>query len=165
MNVRASNGSSGDIASCVEGLRRLPEVALEAAKKEWYAVGAAHLARTKANTPVGQYSNEVRFRTRKGEEVHFFIKKVPLGGQLRLRWQQTPVIVRGDVLRTSIYNNTEYAPYVEYGHRVFNKAREQVGYVSGRHMMTNSAVITDKADIPAALERIVEAVQKAYESR
>lgn len=153
-----------DLRQWVEDLKKLPEAALKAAKVEWYKVGAAHLARTKLNTPVGHYSNEVEFYTRDGKYVHFFIKRVPIGGQLRLRWQQTPVEVKGSMLTTVVYNNTEYAPYVEFGHRIRDKKGNTIGFVPGRYMMTNSLRITEGEDIPAAIEAILKAVREAYDT-
>lgn len=153
----------GSFSSLVDDLRKLPDVTLNVAKKIWYQVGAAHLARTKVNTPVGNYSNEVEFYTRDGKYVHFFVKKVPIGGQLRLRWSQSPVqIVRQRTLRTVVYNNVEYAPYVEYGHRIRDKSGATIGYVPGRYMMTSSLKVSEAQDIPNAMNKIVEEVKKVW---
>lgn len=154
-----------DFSQWVQDLRDLPENVLKAAKGIWYRVGAAHLARTKINTPVGQYSNLVEFWTRDGRHVRFYIKRVPQGGQLRLRWQQTHVTVspNGQMLTTVVFNNTEYAPYVEFGHRIRNKKGETVGFVPGRYMMTESLRITEGEDIQNAIEAIMEEVRKAWQ--
>lgn len=122
----------------IDDLDSLSKGVMQDIEKAWYQVGAAHLARTKANTPVGVYSREVDFTTRSGQHVHFTVKNVPLGGQLRLRWQQEPVSKDGGRLITIVYNNSEYAPYVEYGHRIRNKSGETIGFVPGRFMMTKS---------------------------
>ena len=52
-------------------------------------------------------------------------------GLLRNSWKRTGVM-NGKV---EIYNNTEYANYVEYGHRTRNG-----GYVKGRKMLHRSIV-------------------------
>lgn len=166
MNEQGSNSYTYvDLSQWVQDLRKLPESVLKAAKVEWYRVGAAHLARTKANTPVGQYSNEVEFYTRDGRYVHFFVKRTPVGGQLRIRWQQTAVSVSKNVLTTVVFNNTEYAPYVEFGHRIRNKDGDTIGFVPGRYMMTQSLEVTKGEDIPRAVDAILEIVRRDYGSR
>lgn len=154
--------STIDISEWADSLRKLPEAALRAAKVQWYKVGAAHLARTKANTPVGQYSNQVDFWTRDGRHVQFTIKRVPIGGQLRVRWQQTPVTLGADTLTTVVYNNVEYAPFVEFGHRIRNKEGETIGFVPGRYMMTRSLQVTNDRDIPTAIDAILNDIRRAY---
>lgn len=154
-----------DIGDFAKSLRDLPEVVLTAAKRSWYKAGAAHLARTKANTPVGVYPDEVDFWTKDGQHVHFRIKKHRVGGQLRLRWQQTPVSIQGNEITTVVFNNVEYAPYVEFGHRLRNKNGETIGYVPGRYMMTKSLQVFQEVDGPAAVDEIMEAIRQAFKPR
>lgn len=152
-----------DFSEWVDDLKKLPDAALKAAKVQWYKVGAAHLARTKANTPVGQYSNQVDFWTRDGKHVQFTIKKVRIGGQLRIRWQQTPAVLTNEsVITTIVFNNTEYAPYVEFGHRIRNKEGVTIGFVPGRFMMTSSLRTTQDIDIPAAIIAIMDDIRRTY---
>lgn len=40
-----------------------------------------------------------------------------IGGQLRMNWSISKTEKQSDKLMRKIYNNTEYASYVEYGHR------------------------------------------------
>lgn len=54
-------------------------------------------------------------------------------GLLRLAWKHQ-VIKRGDIYMVAIYNETEYAQYVESGHRIV-VAGQTVGWVEGRFMM------------------------------
>ncbi|MDO5785372.1 MAG: HK97 gp10 family phage protein [Eubacteriales bacterium] len=83
-------------------------------------------------------------------------------GALRRNWQRTPVKV--DVFRdevsVKIYNITEYAPYVEYGHRIVVNGIT-VGFADGVLMLTTAVKDAEKIlpemveeQIIAALERI-----------
>ena len=58
-------------------------------------------------------------------------------GHLRRTWFITAVRQRGDVFEVEIYNNTEYAPWVENGHRIVRNGR-QVGYCEGFYMLRYS---------------------------
>jgi hypothetical protein len=53
---------------------------------------------------------------------------------------KTPGGVEGE-----LYNNAEYAPYVNYGHRVKNKNGETVGFIKGRYMIERTVNEIDKA--------------------
>lgn len=93
------------------------------------------LRKIKKRTPVGVYSKEVHFYTAEGKEVRFEIDEVKTGGQLRRNWKVGKVERRGESFVVEIYNNTEYAAYVEYGHRT---GRDLTKWVEGRFMMTIS---------------------------
>ena len=69
----------------------------------------------KKRTPVGVYSNKA-------------------GGNLRRNWQVSNVEKKGNSYVVEIFNNTEYASFVEYGHRT----RNHKGWVEGRFMATIS---------------------------
>lgn len=57
------------------------------------------------------------------------------GGTLRRNWYiENHVSVNGKEYKIDVYNNTHYAPYVEYGHRT----RNGNGWVNGRFMLTES---------------------------
>jgi Bacteriophage protein of unknown function (DUF646). len=63
------------------------------------------------------------------------VKRTPVdSGWLREGWFIGGTHKNGNVYEIEVYNNTEYAPYVEYGHRTANHS----GWVSGRFMMTIS---------------------------
>ena len=57
-----------------------------------------------------------------------------LGGTLIRNWVIGEVIKNGNLYEIEITNSTDYASYVEYGHRTVNHA----GWVDGRFMMTIS---------------------------
>ena len=58
-------------------------------------------------------------------------------GTLRREWKVTPVMKEGTAYVASLYNDTKYAPYVEYGHRT-NRKDGSHGWVEGQYMMTNT---------------------------
>lgn len=67
-------------------------------------------------TPVGQYKHMT-------------------GGTLRRGWRASEVLKTADDYAIEVFNQVEYAPYVEYGHRKANGR----GWIEGRFMMTTSA--------------------------
>lgn len=68
-----------------------------------YEVGNRVLRKTKKRTPVGEYKDHA-------------------GGTLRRNWFISDVKKKGNNLEIEIYNPTEYAPFVEYGHRKRNNS-------------------------------------------
>lgn len=67
-------------------------------------------------------------------------RKTPVDtGQLRRGWFITNVRQRGDVFEIEIYNNTEYAPWVENGHRIVRKG-ETKGWCEGFYMLQLSLI-------------------------
>ncbi|WP_042348257.1 HK97 gp10 family phage protein [Bacillus massiliigorillae] len=73
------------------------------------------LRKVKKRTPVGVYTNG------------------NTGGNLRRNWKVSDVKRNGDRLSIELYNNVEYAPYVELGHRTRNG-----GFVPGVYMLEMS---------------------------
>lgn len=89
----------------------------------------------KKETPVGKYTNPVRFTTRDGKEVSFKVKSIPPGGELQSKWEKE----KTGKFKWEIFNNTEYANHVEYGHRIIQgKSKKLKGYVKGRYMLHKS---------------------------
>lgn len=64
-------------------------------------------------------------------------------GLLRRTWFITAVRQRGDVFEIEIYNNTEYAPWVENGHRVVVHG-ETVGWCEGFFMLLLSMIDVER---------------------
>ncbi|MER2006716.1 MAG: HK97 gp10 family phage protein [Psychrobacillus sp.] len=112
----------------IERLGHDYEKFLEAMTKE---IAARLLRKVKLRTPVGVYEDG---RT---------------GGTLRGAWTvDTTVEKVGNTYRIEVINPTEYAMYVEFGHRTANHQ----GWVNGRFMMTISADEVERV-APAILER------------
>lgn len=83
----------------------------------------------KKRTPVGVYPNKT-------------------GGHLRRNWQVGSVVKQGNAYIVEIFNNVEYASYVEYGHRT----RDHKAWVEGRFMATISMQEIER-ELPKFLER------------
>ncbi|MBP3037983.1 HK97 gp10 family phage protein [Bacillaceae bacterium Marseille-Q3522] len=98
-------------------------------------LGNRTLAKVKPRTPVGQYGDKlVEFTTKDGKEVSFIAKgNGRSGGQLRRGWKITDVKRRGSIFEITIFNNVEYASFVENGHRTRGGGGQ--GWVEGQFML------------------------------
>lgn len=112
------------------------------------------LAKVVKRTPVGDYSTEVEVTAKRDSKKHkkgdTYIKRVNLsgktGGTLRRGWtggekmnatvyaNSLNVVKSGTDYVIEIVNPTEYASYVEFGHRT----RNHTGWVEGKFMLTVS---------------------------
>lgn len=83
------------------------------------------------------------------------IKNTPSDtGNLRRSWAVGNVVKNGTTYEVEVFNNTEYAPYVEYGHRTANHS----GWVQGKFMLTISEKeLQQNADkiVQQSLERLL----------
>lgn len=121
------------------------------------------LADAKKNTPVGQYSNEVNFTTKDGENVHFTTNNTRQGGFMRSRWGTTPTRkTKSSGVTKSLVNNADYSEFVNYGHRIVNKKGETVGWVKGKFMLEKAINKVDKALI-SEFRKEVERVNKEHD--
>lgn len=89
------------------------------------------LAKVKRRTPVGQYPDRT-------------------GGTLRRTWDSGigDITKQGNMYTITLTNETEYASYVEFGHRT----RNHKGWVKGQFMLTISEEEL-KRDAPKVLEK------------
>lgn len=79
------------------------------------------------------------------------VKRSPVDtGQLRRNWTIGPIRCVGSGYEVELYNPTDYAAYVEFGHRL--KRKEGWGWVEGRFMMTISEDELER-EMPAILDR------------
>ncbi|MDN4069261.1 HK97 gp10 family phage protein [Paenibacillus vini] len=77
-------------------------------------------------------------------------KRTPVdSGELRRNWQVGRVQKQGDAYTIEIFNNTEYAPYVEHGHRA---GQNSTKWVEGRFMMTISMKEIER-ELPKFIEK------------
>lgn len=76
-----------------------------------------------------------------GMTVNKVKKKTPVGkkhgGTLRRNWKASNTKYVGHVFLIDIYNNTEYAPFIENGHRIVRGGRT-VGYQPGVFMLRDA---------------------------
>ncbi|WP_304125728.1 HK97 gp10 family phage protein [Levilactobacillus namurensis] len=86
-------------------------------------VKAQSMRMVKAKTPVGKYPKS----------------SSRVGGHLRRTWHVDGPFITGTVIALKLYNNTEYAPFVENGHRT----RGGGGWVEGRFMLKNTVTEID----------------------
>ncbi|MGE4214140.1 MAG: HK97 gp10 family phage protein [Anaerotignaceae bacterium] len=80
-----------------------------------------------------------------------------ISGTLRRNWAVGNVVKIGNIYEVEVFNNTEYAPYVEYGHRTANHN----GWVQGKFMLTISEKeLQQDADriVQQRLERLLRGV-------
>lgn len=110
------------------------------------------LALAKKNTPVGVYDQPVNFVTKEGEEVSFKPNTGKKGGTLRRGWTIGKIVREGKNYKIEVRNNTDYAHFVEYGHRLVSNG-VTVGWVEGKFMMT----IAEK-EVEKQMERIVKRI-------
>lgn len=76
-------------------------------------------------------------------------KRTPVdSGHLRRNWQVGNVERRGNAYVVEVFNNVEYASFVEYGHRTSNHK----GWVEGRFMATISMQEFER-QLPKFLEK------------
>lgn len=79
-------------------------------------------------------------------------KRTPVDtGELRRNWKVGRVERRGTTYVVEIYNNTDYASFVEYGHRT---GKDLTKWVEGRFMMTISMQEIER-ELPRYLEKRV----------
>ncbi|WP_107950950.1 HK97 gp10 family phage protein [Lysinibacillus parviboronicapiens] len=82
-----------------------------------------------------------------------------VGGTLRRGWTIGRVKKSGSTYEIEVINNTEYAQYVEFGHRTSNHQ----GWVNGRFMMTISADQVEQ-QAPALLEKkLMKMLREAFD--
>lgn len=82
-----------------------------------------------------------------GMAINKVKRKTPVGkikgGTLRRNWQASDAKHFGGVFLIDIYNNTEYAPHVEYGHRIV-RGKRTVGYQPGAFMLRDAISEVDR---------------------
>lgn len=98
----------------------------------------------KMNDSQRQQWNEAAIKELAARLLRKVIKRTPVGqypagsgktgGTLRKSWTVGKVIKMGNTYTIEVINPTEYAPYVEFGHRTAN----HTGWVEGKFMLTIS---------------------------
>lgn len=72
-------------------------------------------------------------------------------GLLIESWHIAPAKKGADGYESSVYNNTEYAAHVEFGHRIVDKKGKTMGFMKGAHMMDKSLEELN-AELPGLLQ-------------
>jgi len=86
-----------------------------------------------------------------------------ISGHMRRSWRSAPAIksAKGEATKTMI-NTADYAPYVNYGHRIVNKSGETIGWVKGQFILERTAHKVDKS-LLEAFRKEVERVNKKHD--
>lgn len=145
-----------ELEAMVDDIKEVDKVVLNRAMGEG-------LRAVKPLTPVGVYPSHVSFDTADGKHVEFDVIK-RTGGALRREWRRTRVFKSGNGVKAKLYNNVEYASYVNYGHRIVNKSGETIGWVNGKFFLEKAIYKIDKA-IEREFRREVERVNRIHGSR
>lgn len=105
-------------------------------------LAARLLRKVKLRTPVGQYAQEGK-----------------TGGALRRGWDIGEVVKEGNFYKIEVINQTEYAAYVEYGHRTANHK----GWVPGQFFLTISETELEQ-DAPKIIEwKVMDYLKRCFE--
>lgn len=97
-----------------------------------------------------------------GTALNKIKKKTPVDkGTLRRNWQASNAKHFGGVFLIDIYNNTEYAPFIENGHRIVRGGRT-VGYHSGVFMLRDAIKEVDDNWDKLVGKRFLKAVENIF---
>lgn len=130
-----------------------------------YFIANRALDKMKENTPTGVYSSEVHFKAFKvkakgqgfnlGEyvDVDFNTSGAKTGGNLKRNWRIAGISKQGNKYMIELANNTEYALYVNNGHRIVDKNRITKGWVEGQFFVEISIQDIER-ELPMYLEKI-----------
>lgn len=120
------------------------------------------LAEAKRLTPVGVYPKEVNFTTRDGKSVSFKISRTKVGGHMRRSWSTSRTKKSSQGVSKELFNTAEYAPYINYGHRVVIRGVTK-GFVPGKFILEKAVNKVEKAMINEFGKAINE-VKKKHDS-
>lgn len=80
-----------------------------------------------------------------------------LSGDLRIGWRASRIYKSNKGISKTLYNIMDYAEYVNYGHRIVNKAKETLGWVKGKFILEKAVGFIDKQmvkEFKSEVERI-----------
>ena len=120
------------------------------------------LAEAKRLTPVGVYPKEVNFTTQDGKSVSFKIAKSRVGGQMRRSWSISNIKRSNNGIKKELFNNVEYAPHVNYGHRIIIRGVTK-GFVEGKFILEKVINRVEKAMINE-FDKAINEVKKKHDS-
>ncbi|MEF9952202.1 MAG: HK97 gp10 family phage protein [Clostridium sp.] len=101
---------------------------------------------------------ELAFRAERKIKKRTPVNKDPkvIGGHLRRNWKVGSVTKKGASYSVEIYNNVEYASYVEYGHRT----RDHKKWIEGRFMATISLEEVERESVKFIERKQAELLNK-----
>lgn len=84
-------------------------------------------------------------------------------GFMRKNWRSAPAVkAKGGGASKTIVNTSDYSPFVNYGHRLVNKAGETTGFVKGQFMLEKGISHTEKT-MKTEFEKEVERVNREHD--
>lgn len=143
-------------------LRNLLDDISEVDKKVLNKAVNIGLAEAKRLTPVGVYPKEVNFTTQNGKSVSFKISRTKVGGHMRRSWSTSRIKKSANGITKELFNTAEYAPYVNYGHRIVIRGITK-GFVPGKHILERVINKTEKAMINE-FDKAINEVKKKHDS-
>lgn len=83
-------------------------------------------------------------------------------GFMRKSWYTTPTKRTTQGVEKELANSADYSAYVNYGHRIVNKAGKTVGWVKGQFILEKAMNKVDK-QLVKEFEKEVERVNKEHD--
>ena len=112
-------------------------------------------------TNVSEGGNVVEFYTRSGEYVRFTTSTSRVGGHMRKSWYASRTQKTPKGVEKEIGNTADYAPYVNYGHRIVQGGKTK-GWVKGQFMLEKAINTVEKA-LVREFEKEVERVNRKHD--
>lgn len=123
------------IESLAKAYEKAPDLVLKEAKKAVRSVAIGLIGNVKANT---------RVKT----------------GTLRRGYIMSGVAQHGSEVSATVTNSVEYAPYIEYGHRIVDKNHMTIGFWKGDHMLEKATEIA-RGELKRKSEAIIKKVKES----
>lgn len=123
------------IESLAKAYAKAPDLVLSEAKKAVRSVANGLVNNVKANT---------RVKT----------------GALRRGYIMNGVTLRGSEVSATVTNSVEYAPYIEYGHRIVDGNHKTIGFWKGDHMLEKATEIA-RGELKRKSEAIIKKVEES----
>ena len=98
---------------------------------------------------------------RDGKRVEFNTGYKKLGGTLKKGWEKTPIKRVENGWKGEFYNNVEYGPYVNFGHRLVRN-KVTIGYVPGKFFF-NAGVAFMENHLQQYWKEEVEKAKRKFE--
>lgn len=123
------------IESFAKAYEKAPDLVLSEAKKAVRSVALGLVGNVKANT---------RVKT----------------GKLRSSYIMSGVAQHGSEVSATVANSVEYAPYIEYGHRIVDGNHKTIGFWKGDRMLEKATEIA-RGELKRRSEGIIKKVEES----
>lgn len=123
------------VESFAKALEKAPDLILKEAKKAVLSVAIGLVGNAKSNT---------RVKT----------------GKLRRGFLTSGVKIQGSEVSATVSNSVDYAPYIEYGHRIVGGDRRTIGYWRGDCMLKKATDVA-RGELKRKSEAIIGEVKES----